>query len=648
MLCGGLPRRLSSPGRPSPRPASRAVRARCLAAAFAITLAGLTALAVPAQAQTEITLVSTIGQDNAGDTGQFTNDHAQAFTTGTDTAGYTLTGVDIHLFIAGSQRAGLTVTINNDSSGSPGTSLGTLTNPATTPATTGVYSWTTTGIDLAASTTYFVVIDSTQNSNDGVRQTDSDDEDSGNAAGWSVGDSSFFRSRTSTGGWSSWGQTKEIRIKGFAKGSGTDTTAPTVTITGVPATSTAPFTATFTFSEAVNGFVVGDITVGNGTASSFTATSTSVYTALITPTATGAVTVDIAANVATDGAGNGNTAATRASSDYTAPDTTSTGDGNAPSRVRLITDTGVEITGDVSARLVWDPPKDPGSQTLTKYQYRYASGTSISGNPAWTDVAGQGGLRYVWLHNLHNSSQYTFEVRAVYGSGSGTAGNASRITVTTGAPKIRVETIWPSRVNSDSSILLFWSEIEKVGNEAITGYRVHESTDCSSWTNLATVVQVPPQTEVPTTHTRTGLSRGDVRCYRVRAESATKQSAWSTPVRGNTRPLAPGAPQPVITAVPNATDPNYYIVSWAAVESHGYNVLYYTNGWETRVRRRSDGQFYAILRTSSDDPAGHRAAGCWPASTTPSGCAERCWGDTSIHGLETPPWGAWHSTRSQE
>ena len=242
--------------------ASGVQRALGLAAAFAIALAGLTALAVPAQAQTEITLVSTIGQDNAGDTGTFTNDHAQAFTTGTDTAGYTLTGVDIHLFIAGAQRAGLTVTINNDSSGSPGTSLGTLTNPASTPATTGVHSWTTTGIDLAASTTYFVVIDSTQSSNDGVRQTDSDDEDSGNAAGWSVGDSSLFRSRTSTGGWTTWAQTKEIRIKGFARDTSSDTTAPTVTITGVPATSTAPFTATFTFSEAVTGFVVGDITVG--------------------------------------------------------------------------------------------------------------------------------------------------------------------------------------------------------------------------------------------------------------------------------------------------------------------------------------------------------------------------------------------------
>ena len=98
-----------------------------------------------------------------------------------------------------------------------------------------------------------------------------------------------------------------------------DNTAPTVTITGVPGTSSAAFTATFTFTEAVTGFVVGEITLGNATASNFTVTSTTIYTALITPTANGAVTVDVAADVATDAVGNGNTAATQVSSTYTMP-----------------------------------------------------------------------------------------------------------------------------------------------------------------------------------------------------------------------------------------------------------------------------------------------------------------------------------------
>ena len=100
-----------------------------------------------------------------------------------------------------------------------------------------------------------------------------------------------------------------------------DNTAPTVAITGVPATSTAAFTATLTFSEGVEGFAVGDIAVGNGAASAFTGTDgATVYTAQIAPTADGTVTVDVAAGAARDAAGNDNTAAERASSTYTAPD----------------------------------------------------------------------------------------------------------------------------------------------------------------------------------------------------------------------------------------------------------------------------------------------------------------------------------------
>ena len=96
-----------------------------------------------------------------------------------------------------------------------------------------------------------------------------------------------------------------------------DNAAPSVTISGVPSASNAPFTATFTFSEAVTGFAVGDITLTNASVSNFTATSTTVYTALVTPTASGTVTVNVPANAAQDAAGNGNTAATRASSIYT-------------------------------------------------------------------------------------------------------------------------------------------------------------------------------------------------------------------------------------------------------------------------------------------------------------------------------------------
>ena len=102
-----------------------------------------------------------------------------------------------------------------------------------------------------------------------------------------------------------------------------DNTGPTVTISGVPGTSSAAFTATITFLEGVTGFAVEDIAVGNGAASNFTGSDGgTAFTARITLAADGEVTVDVAAGVATDAAGNDNTAATRVSSTYTAPDTT--------------------------------------------------------------------------------------------------------------------------------------------------------------------------------------------------------------------------------------------------------------------------------------------------------------------------------------
>lgn len=107
-----------------------------------------------------------------------------------------------------------------------------------------------------------------------------------------------------------------------------DTTPPTVELTSDASTpQSGLFTVTATFSEAVTGFAVGDVTVDNGSASNFAATSEAVYTFDVTPTADGAVTVDVAANVAADTAGNANTAATQLSvtADGTAPTVAITG-----------------------------------------------------------------------------------------------------------------------------------------------------------------------------------------------------------------------------------------------------------------------------------------------------------------------------------
>ena len=79
----------------------------------------------------------------------------------------------------------------------------------------------------------------------------------------------------------------------------------TVTLTTATATVTAPFTVTATFSEAVTGLLVGEITATSGTVTGLTG-SGSVYSFTVNPILGQTVNVSIAANVAQDTAANGN------------------------------------------------------------------------------------------------------------------------------------------------------------------------------------------------------------------------------------------------------------------------------------------------------------------------------------------------------
>ena len=162
-----------------------------------------------------------------------------------------------------------------------------------------------------------------------------------------------------------------------------DNTAPTLTITGVPPTSSAAFTATFTFLEPVTGFAVGDITLGNATAANFAVTSTTVYTALITPTADGAVTVDVPANAAQDLAGNGNTVATRASSTYdaTPPTLTSAASGTAGTQITLTFSENVQQT-DLPLATAFTVTADGNAVTVSSVAASATNQNLINVSPA--------------------------------------------------------------------------------------------------------------------------------------------------------------------------------------------------------------------------------------------------------------------------
>ena len=195
------------------------------AALFALALLALFALtpAQPAGAQqaTE-TFVANTGQSSLAGT-HLEYDFAQAFTTGSNSAGYSLrsVGVEFATIQNGFSSSSLTASIHADSGGSPGNSLGTLTNPASFPVSSSDQTLTFTssaGIDLAANTTYFLVIDlSSAESASLMRLTGSDSEDGGGQAGWSIGDGFSRRAWNTTGAWSTFASSMKLSLGGVSK-----------------------------------------------------------------------------------------------------------------------------------------------------------------------------------------------------------------------------------------------------------------------------------------------------------------------------------------------------------------------------------------------------------------------------------------------
>ncbi|MYH24210.1 MAG: hypothetical protein F4156_03220, partial [Holophagales bacterium] len=160
-------------------------------------------------------LVSNLQQVEVPGTSAFTTDFAQAFTTGSNASGYRLTRVDVQANSIATSPPVYSVSIRSDSAGSPGASVGTLTNPASLPAGNGIvtYSAPEGGIALRANTTYFVLVDvSSGNLNTSFTRTASDAQDSTSESDWSIADTSLWRFNYTTGGWTTDSNSTRISV----------------------------------------------------------------------------------------------------------------------------------------------------------------------------------------------------------------------------------------------------------------------------------------------------------------------------------------------------------------------------------------------------------------------------------------------------
>ena len=191
-------------------------------ALLAMALGGVLLWSTPAQAQTATVLIQNTGQTAEAAVLPLTSSNpwrAQAFTTGSNSAGYTLSSIGFDFAsITDTMTAGdqLEVTISSDSSDEPGAELCTLTDPATFSGS-GVHTFDAPSTDpcprLAVSTKYFAVIKRVDFSGSptptiSLHITAESNEDAGGATGWSIEDTLRF----STG--STWfsGSSRSYRV----------------------------------------------------------------------------------------------------------------------------------------------------------------------------------------------------------------------------------------------------------------------------------------------------------------------------------------------------------------------------------------------------------------------------------------------------
>ena len=205
-----------------------------------VLVAVLLALLQPVAAQqSSTTLVSNTGQARGIITSLNHYDVAQAFTTGSESSGYSVTSVGFDFSSVRDEEAQYILAIYTNSNGEPGSVVGTF-DTAPESLEPGINTWSSdTGINLHPSTTYFVHLDSLDVHVTRIRSSEGNAEDAGGAEGWSIGDVGLYRNlgnEPRARDWNPFNGPFMIEIKGESGRvqSSTSTPTPTSTPTNTP------------------------------------------------------------------------------------------------------------------------------------------------------------------------------------------------------------------------------------------------------------------------------------------------------------------------------------------------------------------------------------------------------------------------------
>ena len=211
-------------------------------------------------------LVSNLGQVSSGS--GLENPLANQFTTGSNPSGYIISKVGLK--IAGDSQTVPRVSIYSDNSGQPGSSLKVLTNPGTIPpgpAPEDVIDFGADNYRLEPGTPYWIVVEKASGSEPMyLGRTTLTAEDTGSAAGWSIGDNG---ARLVGGTWNTLTAIYGLAVKG----------------TVAPAVSDAATLSALALTDASNNAVALDPAFASATTSYNATVANSVSRIKVEPTA---------------------------------------------------------------------------------------------------------------------------------------------------------------------------------------------------------------------------------------------------------------------------------------------------------------------------------------------------------------------------
>ena len=220
--------------------------------------------------------------------------------------------------------------------------------------------------------------------------------------------------------------------------------------------------------------------------------------------------------------------------------------GTAPSQVGTVTPTA----GDTQVALSWSAPNAPIGSPITDYVIEFSTDNATfttfnDGTTTGTSATVTG---------LTNGTQYYFRVSAVNSIGTGTA--SSSVTATPSAPGVPGAPQSPAATRGDTQVALSWSAPSSDGGSTITGYKVYQSTDDVSFTEVAT--------PSGTSQTITSLTNGTTYYFKIAAVNSTGTGAQTSSVSAvpATTPAAP-------TSVSGTNGDTESVISWTAPTDTG-------------------------------------------------------------------------------